>query len=63
VVEASSTLLERGIIDSLGVVELLSFVEETFAVTAADEEITEENFGSLDSIAQFVQRKRAVAAV
>jgi acyl carrier protein len=62
VIEPASALLERGIIDSLGVVELLSFVEETFAVAAADEEITEENFGSLDSIAQFVQRKRAVEA-
>ena len=60
-VEPASALLERGIIDSLGVVELLTFVE-TFAVAAADEEITEENFGSLDSIAQFVQRKRAVEA-
>ena len=61
VLEPSAALLEQRIIDSLGVVELLAFVEETFAVAAADEEITEENFGSLDGIAQFVLRKQAAA--
>jgi acyl carrier protein len=62
VIESSESLLEQRIIDSMGVVELLGFVEETFAVAAADEEITEENFGSLDGIARFVVRKRTAAA-
>jgi acyl carrier protein len=61
VIEPSDSLLERGIIDSMGVVELLAFVEDTFAVAVADEEITEANFGSLDGIARFVMRKRAAA--
>ena len=62
VIEPSAALLEHRIIDSLGVVELLAFVEETFAVSADDAEITEENFGSLDGIATFVLRKRTAAA-
>jgi acyl carrier protein len=62
VIEPSASLLEHRIIDSLGVVELLAFVEETFGVAAADDEITEENFGSLDGIAHFVLRKRTAAA-
>jgi acyl carrier protein len=61
VIEPSDSLLERGIIDSMGVVELLAFVEETFAVPVADDEITEEHFGSLDGIARFVTRKRTAA--
>lgn len=61
VIEPSAALLEHRIIDSLGVVELLAFVEETFGVSAADEEITEANFGSLDGIANFVLRKRTAA--
>jgi acyl carrier protein len=62
VIEPSDSLLGRGIIDSMGVVELLGFVEEAFAIAAADEEITEGNFGSLDGIARFVLHKRAAAA-
>src|SRR3982751_1561088 len=62
VIEPSGSLLERGIIDSMGVVELLAFVEEAFAVAVADEEITEGNFGSLDGIARFVMCKRTAVS-
>ena len=52
-------LLERGIIDSMGVVELLSFIQDRFGVQPADDEITEENLGSLRAIARFVLGKAA----
>lgn len=55
-------LLERGVIDSMGVVEMLSFVEDEFGVAVADDEITETNFGSIRSVAELVARKQATRA-
>jgi acyl carrier protein len=47
-------LLEKGVVDSMGIAELISFVEAEFGVVAAEDEISEANFGSLCAIAQFV---------
>lgn len=52
-------LLESGVLDSMGVMELLGFIEERFGVVPRDEEITEQNMGSLRAIAALVLRKRA----
>jgi len=52
-------LIGRGIVDSLGVMELITFVEVTFAVHVADEEVTEEHLGSINAIARYVTRSRA----
>ena len=52
-------LLEQGIIDSMGVLDLLNYLEETFGVRVADDELTEDNLGTLSSIARFVNAKRA----
>lgn len=52
-------LLEAGVVDSLGFVELVEEVQATYGVEVSDIEITEENFGSIAAIARFVQRKRA----
>ena len=54
----TDSLLEQGIIDSLGVLELVNFVENEFGVVVGDDEITEANFGTLSSIGRFVQQKR-----
>lgn len=54
----SDSLLEHGIIDSLGVLELAMFVETEFGIAISDDEITEANLGTLVSIGRFVQRKR-----
>lgn len=54
-------LLKRGIVDSLGFVELVEEVESRFGVQVQDVEITEENFGSIDSIARYVESKRAAS--
>jgi acyl carrier protein len=55
-------LLERGVVDSMGVVEMIAFLEEEFGIKTSDEEITERNLGCLSAIARFVCAKRAVAA-
>lgn len=53
------SLLEQGIIDSTGVLEIISFVETTFGITVEDEEMVPQNLDSIDGIARFVLRKRA----
>ena len=51
-------LLRKGIVDSMGVVEILDFIRDEFGVEIEDDEITEENLGSLTAIAEFVGAKR-----
>lgn len=51
-------LLATGVIDSLGFVELVEEVQSRCGIEVEDEEIVEENFGSVDAIVAFVERKR-----
>jgi acyl carrier protein len=51
------SFLERGIIDSTGVLELVSFIEEKFGVTVEDDELTPENFDSLSRLSSYVSKK------
>jgi acyl carrier protein len=51
--------LVLGIIDSLGFVELVDEVQSRYGIAVQDVEITEENFGSIDALVAFVERKRA----
>ena len=52
-------LLALGIIDSLGFVELVEEVQARYGISVLDTEIAEANFGSIDGIAGYVERKRA----
>jgi acyl carrier protein len=54
----SDSLLDLGIVDSLGFVELVEEVQTRYGVAVSDTEITEENFGSIDAISRFVEGKR-----
>ncbi|PYO92476.1 MAG: acyl carrier protein [Gemmatimonadetes bacterium] len=49
-------LLQRGVIDSMGVMELLAFLRTEFGVVVADEDITESNLGTLADIARYVMQ-------
>ncbi len=51
-------LLEKRIIDSMGMVELVAFIEDEFGIDLDDGEITEANFATLGAIARFVMAKR-----
>ena len=51
-------LLSRGLIDSLGFVELVEEVQARYGLEVQDIEITEQNFGSIDAIVAYVERKR-----
>jgi len=52
-------LLEKGVMDSMSIVEMISFIESEFGV---QDEISEENFGSLSGIARFVGGKKLLRA-
>lgn len=52
-----ASFLEEGIVDSTGVLELVMFVEETFQVSVADEEIVPDNFDSVAKLAAYIRSK------
>ncbi|RMF42220.1 MAG: acyl carrier protein [Anaerolineae bacterium] len=56
-----TSFLEEGIVDSMNVLELVSFVEEHFGIPVADEDIVPENFDSVANMAAYVARVSAVA--
>jgi acyl carrier protein len=54
-----TSLLEEGIIDSTGVMELVAFLEETFEFRVEDEEIVPDTFDSVNRIVKYVHSKLA----
>ena len=55
------SFLENGIIDSTGVLELVSFVQDAYGVAITDNELIPANFDSLNKLDRFIARKRAAA--
>ena len=53
------SFLEEGILDSIGVLELVAFIEENFTVSVEDPEITPDNFGSVNKLAAYIRGKCA----
>ena len=51
------SFLERGIIDSTGVLELVNFIEETFSITVEDEELVPDNLDSLNKLTSYIIKK------
>jgi acyl carrier protein len=56
-----ASLLQRSVLDSTGVLELVTFLEDTFNIKVADEEMLPDNLDSLNKIAAYVQRKQSAA--
>jgi len=52
------SLLDRGIVDSTGMLEIIMFIEDELGVQVEDEEMVPENLDSVNRIAAFVGRKR-----
>lgn len=52
------SLIDSGIMDSTGVLELVGFIEENFEIQVDDTELVPENFDSVDSITAYIQRKQ-----
>jgi len=60
--EDRTSLLDQGIIDSTGVLEVIMFIESTFGLTVEDSEMLPENLDSIERIAAFVARKQVPLA-
>ena len=58
---ASTSLIEAGLIDSTGVLELVGFLEEHFGVFITNEELLPENLDSIENIVGFLAKKQIAA--
>lgn len=56
------SLLESGVIDSTGVLEVIAFLEQTFGISIADEEIVPENLDSINNMTRYLASKLPAAA-
>ena len=54
---ADASLLQAGLLDSLGMIDLVAFLEESFKIEVDDEDLVPENFETLSAMAGFVERK------
>lgn len=52
-----TSFLDTGIIDSTGVLELVSFLEEQFDITVEDSELVPENLDSIDNLVRYLGTK------
>ncbi len=54
-----TSFLDEGIIDSTGILELVSFLEEEFSITVEDEELVPENLDSINNLVSYLEKKTA----
>lgn len=57
VISDDDQLIESGIIDSLGIMTTLSFLEEKFSLQIASEDLVPENFATISTIAALIDRR------
>ena len=60
-VNNDTLIFQQGIMDSMGFISIINFIEESFSITASDNDLLESNFESINAIANFVSRKLPVA--
>ncbi len=51
-------LIEKGIIDSLGIMKLLAYMEESFSISISDDELIPDNFETINAISAFLVSKQ-----
>jgi len=59
--KADESLLDKGLLDSLSILKIVTFCEESFGITIPDQEVLPEHFESVRAIATLVARQRAGA--
>jgi len=55
--EDSDSFMDKGIVDSTGVLELLEFIEDSFDIKVEDEEVIPDNLDSLNKLTSFIKGK------
>jgi acyl carrier protein len=58
----TESLLEAGLIDSTGILELVAFIETEFSIQMADADIVPDNLDSVETIVRYVESKLETAA-
>jgi len=53
----NDSFMEKGIIDSTGILEVITYIEEKFDIKVEDDEILPENLDSIDNLTNFINRK------
>lgn len=56
-IKNSDPLLESGMLDSMGVLEVVTFIEQEYSIGVSDDDLVPENFQSIDRVAAFIQSK------
>ena len=56
-IEPDESLVQRGVVDSTGVLELVEFLQDRYGIVVEDEEITTDNLDSLNAIVAYVRTK------
>jgi acyl carrier protein len=54
----NDNLIEAGVIDSLGIMKLVTYLEETFSISISDDELIPDNFETIDAISAFLVSKQ-----
>lgn len=54
----NDNVIAAGVVDSLGIIKVISFLEDTFSVVIEDSDLVMENFETIESIATFVEDRR-----
>lgn len=57
-IQENTLIFQEGLLDSMGFIMLLSFLDETFGVKPSDDELVEENFESIKAITNYVMQKQ-----
>ena len=55
-IDVTKSLIDEGIIDSFGLVEIAIFMENEFSITVVEEDMIRPNFGSIEKMAHFISR-------
>ena len=63
IIKDDTLIFDEGIFDSMGLLGLINFIESEFNIVTEDTELQEENFGSVERIAGFINKKTGLAAV
>lgn len=59
----TDSFLGQGLIDSMGILELVAFLEQTYSIRVADDEVVPENLDSIRRVSDYVRRKLAANGV
>lgn len=58
VIPRDQSLLEAGILDSFGIVEMITFIESEFDIAIPDEDMTKEKLGSIQKMAEYIKNSK-----